>query len=127
LRQIIHDWADEWCITILKQLRANASPHTKLIVSDIVIKYACRIPPGDGAFTGIPGALPAPTPEPLLANFGRGMGLAYTLDYLMMVFHNSQERTVREFIKLGQESGWQLTRVNKPGNGSHHYLIFEPM
>jgi len=127
LRHIIHDWADEWCIKILKHLRANASPQTKLIISDIVIKYACRIPPGDGEYTGIPGALPAPAPKPLLANFGRGMGRGYTLDYIMMVSLNSQERTIGEFIKLGQESGWQLTRVNTPGDGLHDHLTFEPM
>jgi hypothetical protein len=127
LRQVIHDWADEWCIKILKQLRANASPQTTLIVSDIVIKYACRIPPEDGAFAGIPGAVPVPAPEPLLTNYGRGGGWGYTMDYLMMVLHNSQERTVGQFIKLGQESGWQLTSVHTPGSSKHGYLIFEPM
>jgi hypothetical protein len=49
------------------------------------------------------------------------------MDYIMMVLHNSQERTVGAFIKLGQESGWQLTSVHTPGNNRQAYLVFEPM
>ena len=108
LRQILHDWANEWSIKILKQLRAHAGPHTRLIVSDNVINYACRIPSENPALASIPGAVPTPAPEPLLANFGRGAARAYLLDYMMMVMHNAQERTVGEFLKLGQESGWRL-------------------
>ena len=127
LRQIIHDWANEWCIKILTQLRANAGPHTKLIISDIVTNYACRIPSEEKAFAGIPGAVPAPAPEPLLANFGRGAARGYIMDYLMMALHNAQERVVGEFIRLGEESGWKLTSACTVENGTHAHLIFEPI
>ncbi|KAH9993364.1 S-adenosyl-L-methionine-dependent methyltransferase [Russula vinacea] len=67
LGKVLHDWADEYCLKILKNLRAVAGPKTQLVVSEQVFSAACDEP----AIHDIPGAeLPVP-PKPLLYNMGR--------------------------------------------------------
>ena len=63
LRFIIHDWADEISIKILKHLRAAAKPDTRLIIFDTLMPHVCAVPGG-----------PPPPPSPLLGNLGEGMG-----------------------------------------------------
>ena len=84
LSKVLHDWADEYCLTILKHLRAAAGPKTQLLIIDQVMSFACDEP----AAQKIPGAeLPVP-PKPLLHNMGRAASNAYVGD--LMVSRNSQ-------------------------------------
>jgi hypothetical protein len=58
----MHDWSDEYCLTILKHLRAAAAPKTQLVIIEMVMPSVSEEP----AAREIPGAeLPAP-PQPLL-------------------------------------------------------------
>jgi hypothetical protein len=68
LSKIMHDWSDEYCLTILKHLRAAAGPKTQLVIVELAMPpvvvdggeeppAAREIPPG--------AELPAP-PQPLL-------------------------------------------------------------
>lgn len=76
LCQVIHDWAEEYCLTILKHLRAAAGPKTQLVIVEQVMTSICDEP----ATHDIPGAqLPAP-PFPLLHNLGHASSRAYLLD-----------------------------------------------
>ena len=62
LSKIIHDWSDEYCLTILKHLRAAAGPKTQLVIVELVMPSVSEEP----ATRKIPGAeLPA-LPQPLL-------------------------------------------------------------
>lgn len=124
MRFILHDWPHDFCVTILRHLRAAAGPDTKLLVSDHVLSYACTIKEGETEFANIPGAIHPPVPQPLLPNLGRGGVGAYQMDYQMLVLFNSQERTVGEFHRLGEETGWKLISV-KPG--LHSFVLFSPM
>jgi hypothetical protein len=73
---VLHNWADEYCVTILKHLRAAAAPETQLLIVELVMTSVCDEP----ATHEIPGAqLPAP-PEPLLRNLGHACSHAYLLD-----------------------------------------------
>ncbi|SRR5229473_6260129 len=84
LCKIIHDWADEENIAILKRLRVAAGPKTQLIIVDQSVQYVCDEPIAHE----IPGAeLPVP-PQPLLRNMGRAASGVYLFD--MMVRHASQ-------------------------------------
>ena len=61
----MHDWSDEFCLTILKHLRAAAGPKTQLVIVEQVMPSVSEEP----ATQEIPGAeLPAP-PEPLLRSY----------------------------------------------------------
>jgi len=79
LSKVLHDWADEYCIDILKHLRVAAGPKTQLVIVDQIIACVC-----DEPFTHeIPGAeLPVP-PKPLLRNLGRAASLTYNIDLLV--------------------------------------------
>jgi hypothetical protein len=79
LCKVIHDWADEDCITILKHLRAAAGPKTQLIIVEQAISYVCDEPTAQE----IPGAeLPIP-PQPLLPNLGRAASGVYLVDLMV--------------------------------------------
>jgi len=74
--------------------------------------------------TSIPGAILPPVPQPLLPNLGRGGVGAYQMDYQILVLFNSQERTVGEFQRLGEETGWKLVSVKR---SLHSSILFSPM
>lgn len=67
MRMILHDWSDEYCVKILRRLRAAAGPSTQLVVIDSIMTYACEEPE---AVNSIPGAKLAQPPFPLLPNYG---------------------------------------------------------
>jgi hypothetical protein len=81
LSQILHDWEDEECLTILRHCRAVMPEDGKLLVVELVI------PPGN---------------EP---SFGKW------LDLHMLAIPGGRERTEAEYAALFQEAGFRLTRV----------------
>lgn len=81
LKRILHDWTDDVCVTILKNIRASMNPGGKVLVVD------CVIPPGNDA------------------NGGK------VLDVLMMSALPGYERTEAEFASLFKQAGLRLTRV----------------
>jgi hypothetical protein len=67
LCRVLHDWEDEYCLALLKHLRAAAGPETQLVIVERLMTHACDEP----TTHEIPGAeLPVP-PKPLLPNYGR--------------------------------------------------------
>jgi hypothetical protein len=108
LSKVLHDWADEYCLTILKHLRAAAGPKTQLLIVEQVMSFACDEP----AARKIPGAeLPAP-PQPLLRNMGHAALNSYAMDLMMMGYFNGQERTITYLRDLLDKAGWKLTAVH---------------
>jgi len=81
LAQILHDWDDDRCMTILRQCRRAISSHGKLLVVELVL------PPDEEPF------------------FGKW------LDLHMLVMNGGRERTAIEYGALFQATGFQLTRV----------------
>jgi hypothetical protein len=77
--KIMHDWSDEYCLTILKHLRAAAGPNTHLILIEQVFTTVCEEPAADEILRA---KLPAP-PKPLLPNMGRAGSLVYLFDLLV--------------------------------------------
>ncbi|KAJ7028950.1 S-adenosyl-L-methionine-dependent methyltransferase [Mycena alexandri] len=107
LRMIMHDWSDEYCIKILRSLRAVADESTKLLLVDNIVSYACS----ESLSKGIAGAERPPPPSPLLPNFGHAGIVAYYTDLTMLTLFNGQERTVLQLQTLMKESGWKLVEV----------------
>ncbi|KAI0697896.1 S-adenosyl-L-methionine-dependent methyltransferase [Cytidiella melzeri] len=112
MRMILHDWSDEYCLKILRQLRAAAGPHTKLIVSDNVLGYACE---ETDSVKDIPGGAWNPAPAPLLPNYGSAAAFPYLADIHMLALMNGSERTVASFQSLYEQSGWRLVNVEAHG------------
>jgi hypothetical protein len=54
-------------------------------------------------------------PEPLLPNYGEGRIRQYIMDVNMMVVFNSKERTLEDFIKLGQLAGLEFVKLWETG------------
>ncbi|KAJ7250604.1 S-adenosyl-L-methionine-dependent methyltransferase [Mycena rebaudengoi] len=103
MRVVIHDWPDVSAREIMANTRKAAGAHSKLVLFDLVMPYACATP-------GAP-----PVPFPLLPNLGvAGAGFVTQLDIEMMTIFNGKERTVDEFRALGDATGWKLEEV-KPG------------
>lgn len=76
LCKTLHDWADEYCVTILRQLRVAAGPKTQLVLIERQIAYACDEP----ARYEIPGAGLSVPPKPLLPNWGRAGSFVHATD-----------------------------------------------
>ncbi|KAH9988262.1 S-adenosyl-L-methionine-dependent methyltransferase [Russula compacta] len=124
LCKIIHDWSDEYCLTILKHLRAAAGLKTQLVIDDQIIACVCDEP----AVHEIPGAeIPVP-PKPLLLNMGRASSMAYNTDVMMMGFFNGQERTITYLRDLLSKAGWKLAAVHHdvPSAMRHQKAIAVP-
>jgi hypothetical protein len=81
LSQILHDWDDERCVTILGQCRRAMPNHGKLLVVELVL------PEGEEPF------------------FGKW------LDLHMLVMAGGRERTAAEYDALFRAAGFALARV----------------
>lgn len=87
LAQILHDWDDARCITILQRIREAIPPHGRLLIVELVIP---------------------PTNEP---SFGKW------LDVHMLVLLSGRERTINEYAALFEAAGFSLGQVvpTQPG------------
>ncbi|GAA5864154.1 hypothetical protein JCM8547_005156 [Rhodosporidiobolus lusitaniae] len=94
LRAIIHDWADEYALQILRHLASAASPNSKLVLIESPIDYV----PSSGRVHSV-----AP----------------FLLDIQMMAGINSLERTEEMHRELGKKAGWKLVKVWKTGPDGH--------
>ncbi|TCD62059.1 hypothetical protein EIP91_007518 [Steccherinum ochraceum] len=110
MRYILHDWSDAHCIEILTQLRASATPDTKLVVIDALLQNNCL---SDGKWKHIPGGEAEVAPAPLLPNFGIAKSDEAYVDILVMTVTNTQERTLDEVNTLLEATGWKLERVHR--------------
>ena len=77
LSKIMHDWSDEYCLTILKHLRAAAGLRTQLVIVELVMPSVSEEP----AAREIPGAELPPPPQPLLRSHASTQ--AYNSDILV--------------------------------------------
>ncbi|KAG6875041.1 hypothetical protein C0992_005418 [Termitomyces sp. T32_za158] len=133
LKQILHDWSDPYCTRFLTELRAAATPKTKLILVDSIIAYACRDPTIEsGLNSGYKEA-----PAPLIPNYGAANVMPYLVDLAvrdlksgflaynnhrvvqLMVWANAQERTIGHLDTLLRNTGWRIVstkRRSPPGN-----------
>ncbi|KAJ7734761.1 S-adenosyl-L-methionine-dependent methyltransferase [Mycena maculata] len=108
LKQILHDWSDIYASRILVQLRQAATPHTKILLFETILPYACRTYLDDT--DEIPGGVPE-APPPLIANYGATNVMGYNGDMghmAMLLHHNSQERTLRQMDRLLSACGWKI-------------------
>ncbi|GJJ14270.1 hypothetical protein Clacol_008534 [Clathrus columnatus] len=103
LRHVLHDWPNAECIKILTNIRKVMTPTSRLLIDELVLQHAVR---DQSIRENIDQA-----PEPLLANYGMGRLRLYEQDLNMMIIFNSKERTLQEFINLGEQTGFKYEKV----------------
>ena len=81
MKYIVHDWADEPALQLLRNIRAVMPQHGKLLLAEAVLDDTA-----------------APHPGKLL-------------DIEMMIFVGGKERTAEEFRQLLAKAGFTLTQV----------------
>ncbi|KAG6915441.1 hypothetical protein DXG01_011471 [Tephrocybe rancida] len=125
LKQILHNWADPYCAQILRELRAAATPDTKLVIVDNIVAYACHDPTMESGL----GSSYKEAPAPLLPNFGAVNVMPYVADLMKMLLFNSQERTIRQLFTLLQSTGWKLVPTKRfdPPNNFYEPVIAIPI
>lgn len=81
LKHILHDWNDEECVKILRNVRASMAPEGRVVVVEMLVG-------GEGP----------PSPAPLM-------------DLNMLVMLTGRERTAEEFAGLFAKAGLRLSKV----------------
>lgn len=81
LSHIIHDWSEEQCVAILKNVRSAMPKDGKLLLVEMVLPHGDAFHPGK------------------------------MLDMIMLVGPGGQERTEEEYRELYEKAGFRLTRV----------------
>ncbi|SJL16444.1 uncharacterized protein ARMOST_19968 [Armillaria ostoyae] len=105
LKNILHNWPDNECKTILQSVGNAMSVNSRLLIFDYIIQYTNR-----DKDTSLSVDL-RPAPEPLLPNYGAGRIIQYNIDLDMMCILNSQERSLDHFVELGKEAGLKFVRI----------------
>ncbi|KDQ24954.1 hypothetical protein PLEOSDRAFT_1114007 [Pleurotus ostreatus PC15] len=105
ISQIVHNWGDEDCITLLKNIRSAMSPKSRLLINDYLASHL-----DETSIANQHPSLPR-APYPLSPGFGRGMARTYTGDYTMLVVCNSRERSLEDFIELCSAADLKFVRV----------------
>jgi len=98
LRGILHDWSDEYCVTILKGLRESMGPNSRILICDPVMNTTFGCP-----------EMPA-APKPLPANYGYHVRYCHNRDIALMATLNGIERTPAEFKVLFEKAGLRLKK-----------------
>jgi O-methyltransferase domain/IclR helix-turn-helix domain len=81
LSHVVHDWPEERCLTILRNVRTAMAPDGRLLIAEMIV------PPGD-------------EPHP-----------AKMQDMMMLVISGGMERTEEEYAELLARAGFRLDRV----------------
>ncbi|EIM82217.1 S-adenosyl-L-methionine-dependent methyltransferase [Stereum hirsutum FP-91666 SS1] len=122
LRFVLHDWPDVPSRRILQHLRQAAGPSTRVILLEWIVPYTCTVPDND-SIKNVPGSESPPVPYPLLPSLGPASSHIYFADMRMMNSCNAQERTIGQWIKVAEGTGWKLESVKR---GPLCALIYRP-
>ncbi|KAI0090303.1 S-adenosyl-L-methionine-dependent methyltransferase [Irpex rosettiformis] len=96
LKGILHDWSDELCVKILKNIRKVMRPNSKVLINEHLLLPATALP--------TPLSSPNSAPAPLLSNTGAGRLRLYSLDVSLLTLLNSRERFLQEFVTIAQQA-----------------------
>ncbi|KAK1143900.1 hypothetical protein N8T08_006015 [Aspergillus melleus] len=92
-----HDWADDYCLDILSNIRNAMSPRSRLLICEQVMDTTVQ------AVTGT-------APSPLPANFGVHRRYSHQRDLDVMAIINGVERTPAQFADLFRRAGLVLEK-----------------
>ncbi|KAK4653881.1 hypothetical protein QC762_511060 [Podospora pseudocomata] len=98
LRGILHDWSDDYCVSILKAVKASMGPKSRILICDPVMNTTFGCDEIEAA------------PSPLPANYGYHVRYCHNRDIGLMATINGIERTPSEFKALFEEAGLRLVK-----------------
>ncbi|TFY61604.1 hypothetical protein EVJ58_g4421 [Rhodofomes roseus] len=99
LRYILHDWADDVCVTILTRLREAMSASSRILVADMVMHTTVGSP------------LLKSAPAPLPANYGSASIFKNMQDLAMLALFNGTERTPEQLSALAARAGLKVVKI----------------
>ncbi|KXN82887.1 hypothetical protein AN958_01956 [Leucoagaricus sp. SymC.cos] len=99
-----YSMTDENAIRALVNESKAMSPASRQLIHEHVMQSTTGSEVGEGTGAQL-------VPAPLLPNYGAGRARLYCLDIAMMTLGNSAERTLDEFIKLGEAAGLRFVRL----------------
>ncbi|KAG6856203.1 hypothetical protein H0H87_006599 [Tephrocybe sp. NHM501043] len=114
---------DDASIKILQGVRKAMASHSRVLIREysLYMTYQAqtqKLTSGVEEYILQPACSPTaeeashpPAPLPLLPNYGVGRIRQYNLDLDMMTGLNSQERTLRDFIRLGDAAGLKFVKL----------------
>ncbi|KAJ6484367.1 S-adenosyl-L-methionine-dependent methyltransferase [Mycena vitilis] len=111
IKNILHAFQNPQCLTILKGIRRSMKAGSRVLIHEYMLQTA-------GSANQPSGRQLRKAPTPLLSNYGEGRIRQYYLDVSLMVLVNSQERTLDEYVRLGEESGLKFMKVWEFGDMS---------
>lgn len=101
LRSILHDWSDDYCVSILGALRSAMNPHkSRILICDQLMNTTL----------GYPDVLPS-APQPLPANYGTNVRFSHQRDLCMMGIINGIERTPAQLAAIVEKAGLRIEKV----------------
>ncbi|KAF7782907.1 hypothetical protein Agabi119p4_2283 [Agaricus bisporus var. burnettii] len=118
LKNILHDWNDVDCIMILKNVKGAMGSSSRILIHEFVVRPGYRIPEEKARFRQ--------APEPLLANYGEALIRQYTMDINTMSVLNGKERTLEDFIGLGESAGLQFVKLWETGETGLVEFVQQP-
>jgi len=116
LKNIIHDWPDDECVTILKHIKAAMKADSRILIHEYVVSLSSisQRPStplaSDTSNSADSGSLDL-APSPLLPNYGAGSIRQYNIDISVMGILNSKQRTLKEFQVLGERAGLRFVKL----------------
>ncbi|KAI0630668.1 S-adenosyl-L-methionine-dependent methyltransferase [Trametes polyzona] len=130
-RGVLHDWPDREATKILSILRHAAGPHTKLLIVDNLLPYACRDDnsTANASNTSSEGVVESLVPEgsPLLPNLGKASANGYLMDITMLSLYDAKERTPLEMDAITRAAGWKITQVKRAVGSLWAYITAVPV
>ncbi|EIN06887.1 S-adenosyl-L-methionine-dependent methyltransferase [Punctularia strigosozonata HHB-11173 SS5] len=102
LKNILHDWPDDKSKAIIENIKNGMQPSSRLLIQEYIIQHLQQ-PSGNVKMSV--------APSPLLPNFGEGKIRQHYLDLEMLIMHNSQERTLEEYVRLCAACGLDFVKA----------------
>ncbi|GAW06512.1 S-adenosyl-L-methionine-dependent methyltransferase [Lentinula edodes] len=102
IRNIMHNWPDADASKLLCNIRSVMGLHSRILLHEYVLH---TLNPLASLIKGREQA-----PPPLLPNYGSGVIRSHYQDMRMLLIHNAKERTLDEFVALGQSAGLKFER-----------------
>lgn len=99
MRHILHDWPDEACVVILRQIRDAMQADTPLLVVDKAVHSTAG------------SALLRAAPSPLPPNYGYAEHYSSFQAICMLTMFNGVERTPEELAALAAQAGLRVVKV----------------